>query len=179
MEFQTRVESRRSIRSYKPDTTIDKNVLEEIIKTAQEAPSWKNSQVARYYVISTPEKLAQVKANCLPEFNQKNCADAPALIVTTFEKNRSGFERDGSATNEIGNEWGAYDLGLANAYLLLKAKEFGLDSLVMGIRNESALRNELDIPESQEVVSVISLGYANGESQRPPRKELDHVAKFF
>lgn len=179
MEFQTLIENRRSIRAYKPGTSIDKNVLEELIKTTQEAPSWKNAQTARYYVISSPAKLAQVKANCLPEFNQKNCADAPVLIVTAFEMNRSGFERDGSATNEIGNEWGAYDLGLANSYLILKAKELGLDTLIMGIRDGEALRKELDIPESQEVVSVISLGYAEKDSSRPPRKELDHIAKFF
>lgn len=178
MEFKELVESRRSVRSYKPDA-ISQAEIEEIITCALEAPTWKNSQTGRYYVVLEPEKLAAVKAGCLPEFNQRNCKDAPALIVTTFVKNRSGFERDGSPTNEIGNEWGAYDLGLQNAYLVLKAKEMGFDTLIMGIRDGDALREQLEIPETEEVVAVISIGYKDADSNKPPRKEASAVTKFF
>lgn len=179
MEFMELVESRRSIRAYKAGTTVEQAALEEMIKCAQQAPTWKNSQTGRYYVVTTPEKLAAVRANCLPQFNQDNCKDAPVLIVTTFEKNRSGFNREGVADNEIGNEWGAYDLGLQNALMLLKATELGLDTLVMGIRDGQALRQELSIPDSQEVVSVIAVGYRDIDPEKPKRKELEKVATFF
>ncbi|MFQ7173914.1 MAG: hypothetical protein ACLRQF_18750 [Thomasclavelia ramosa] len=48
---------------------------------------------------------------CLPEFNQENCKNAPVLIAS-FIPNRSGFERDGTPSNELANGWGCYDLGL-------------------------------------------------------------------
>lgn len=101
------------------------------------------------------------------------------LIITTFEKKRAGFDREGNPENEIGDEWGAYDLGLQNQLLLLKARELGLDTLVMGIRDGEALRKELDIPESQEVVAVISLGYRDIDPDMPKRKNLEDIAKFF
>ena len=179
MELTKAMETRRSIRAYKAGQTVEKGALEEMVKAAQLAPSWKNSQTARYYVIATPEKLAEVREKCLPEFNQKNVADAAALIVTTFVKNRAGFDREGNADNELGNEWGAYDLGLASQNMLLKATELGLSTLVMGIRDEKALRAELAIPDDQEVVSVIGVGYGVEEPEMPKRKDLEKVAVFF
>ena len=179
MELAKAMENRRSIRAYKAGTTIEKSVIEELIKAAQLAPSWKNSQTARYYVVLSEEKLASVKEKCLPEFNRNNCADAPALIVTTFVKNRAGFERDGSPSTELGNEWGAYDLGLQNQNLLLKAIDLGLDTLVMGIRDAKAIREELSIPDDQEVVSVISVGYRNADAEMPKRKEVEQIATFY
>lgn len=179
MEFQALVEARRSVRAFDASKEVSLADLEEMIRCAQQAPTWKNSQTGRYYVISSAEKLAEIKTNCLPEFNQKSCADAPALIVTCFEKNRAGFDREGNADNELGNEWGAYDLGLTNMLLCLKAKELGYDTLIMGIRDGDALRKELTIPDSQEVVAVIAVGKRATDPSTPPRKDLDHVAKFF
>lgn len=179
MEFSEVVKSRRSIRKYKGNTTVDREVLEEIIKFAQYAPSWKNSQTGRYYIVTSSEKLAKVKEECLPEFNCKNCDKAPVLVVATYVMNRAGFEKDGTLTNELGNQWGAYDLGLQNQNLLLKAKEMGLDTLVMGIRNAEKLREILSIPESEQVVSVISLGYGDIHPEMPKRREISEIAKFF
>ena len=63
--------------------------------------------------------------------------------------------------------------------LLLKAAELGLDTLVMGIRDGEALRELLNIPDSENVVSVIAVGYRGQEPpERPKRKELEVVAKF-
>lgn len=62
---------------------------------------------------------------------------------------------------------------------LIKAAELGLDTLVMGIRDGEALRELLNIPDSENVVSVIAVGYRGQEPpERPKRKELDAVAKF-
>ncbi len=179
MEFQTLVEKRRSLRSYVANTTISKEELLTIIKCAQEAPSWKNSETGRYYVVCSPEKMKDISARALPEFNQNSSNNAAALIVTTFEANRAGFERDGSAVNEIGNEWGAYDLGLQNMLLCLKAKELGYDTLIMGIRDAEVLRKELSIPESQHVAAVIAVGKGAVEMSRPVRKDIKDIACFF
>lgn len=179
MELMKAMETRRSIRNFKSGQTVEKSAVESMVRAAQLAPTWKNSQTGRYYAVMTPEKVETVKKNCLPEFNGNNVADAPVLIITTFVKNRSGFDREGNADNELGNEWGAYDLGLCNQNLLLKATELGLDTLVMGIRDEKALRQELSIPEDQEVVSVIGVGYRAENPEMPKRKELEKVITFF
>lgn len=175
MDFQELIQKRRSIRSYSAEKKVTKEQLEEIIKAAQLAPTWKNSQTGRYYAAVSEEAIADVR-KALPEFNQ-NSSKGAALIVTTFVKGVSGFG-DGKPANEIGDEWGAYDLGLQNAYLVLKASDLGLDTLIMGIRDADALRKTLSIPETEEVVAVIAVGYRGKDPVFGGRKELEEIAKF-
>jgi nitroreductase len=177
MELQSALENRKSIRSYL-SKDVEPEKLTALIEAASLAPSWKNSQTARYYVIHTPEKLEQIRAT-LPEFNRKNCEQAPALIITTVVLNRSGYERNGEPTNELGNGWGFYDCGLGSMALLLKATELGLSTLVMGIRDAAKISEILEIPENEAVVSVISVGYSDADPERPARKPVEKLAHFF
>ena len=48
MQLQEALEKRRSVRSYQ-STPVEKEKIEEIIKAAALAPSWKNSQVTRSF----------------------------------------------------------------------------------------------------------------------------------
>ena len=51
MELQAVMEKRRSIRNYNPERKVTKEQLEELIKAASYAPSWKNLQTSRYYCV--------------------------------------------------------------------------------------------------------------------------------
>ncbi len=179
MELMQAVQTRRSIRSYQENATVTADQVKELIACAIEAPSWKNSQTGRYYVILTPDKIEEIAKECLPEFNANNCKNAKALIVTAFETKRAGFTRDGVAENELGDEWGAYDLGLQNENLILRARDMSLDTLIMGIRDGEKLRAMLSIPDSQRVVSVISVGVRASDPEKPKRKTADDITKFF
>ena len=92
--------------------------------------------------------------------------------------NRAGFQRDGSADNELGNGWGCYDLGLQNENLVLKATELGYGTLIMGIRDADEIREFCDVPESETVVAVIAVGVPEEEPGRPKRKETGDIVKF-
>lgn len=170
---------RRSIRSYDPQKGVDSKVIEQLIAAAIEAPSWKNKQTSRYHVVTSPEVKAKLIA-CLGERNQGNVANAPALVVTTFVKNIVGFDNDGiTPTNELGNGWGMYDLGLSNMVFMLKATELGLDTLVMGIRDAEAIRSVLTLPDNEVVVAVLGLGYRLDSPERPPRKSIADIATCY
>ncbi len=175
MEFEKLIEERRSVRSYQA-SEVEHDVLETIVKQAQMAPSWKNSQTARTYVAEGGEMLQKLRTQGLPEFNQKSSANA-SLIVTTFVKDTAGFTK-GEPDTEIGNFWGAYDLGLHDAYLVLAAKNAGYDTLIMGIRNPEEIRKLLEIPEDEVIVSVIAVGKRDKEPAFRPRKELGEVVHF-
>lgn len=115
----------------------------------------------------------------LPEFNRNNTKDAPVLIVSTIVKGRSGYNVDGTASNELEDGWGCYDCGMQNMNLLLKATELGLGTLVMGIRDAGKLKEVFEIPEEEIVVSVIGVGYADVDPEMPKRKSVDETAKFY
>ena len=174
MEFKELIAARRSVRSYQE--AVSREALTEILKEAQQAPSWKNQQTARCYAVVTPEILEDLRASALPSFNQNSSAHA-ALIVTTYVRDIVGFS-NGAPVNEIGNGWGAYDLGLHDAYLTLAARNAGYDTLIMGIRDASAIREKLGIPENEEIMSVIAVGKRAAEPSARPRKPLDEVVRF-
>ena len=179
MEYAQLLESRRSIRNYKPGMRISEDQIKVMIDAAIQAPTWKNSQTGRYYVAMSEDKINFLRNQCLPEFNASSCANAVALIITTYETKRSGFERDGSPTNELGDKWGVYDLGLQNENLVLKARETGYDSLIMGIRDADKIRAEFGIPESQEIVAVIAIGVRENDVEKPKRKSPEDITRFF
>ena len=145
MEFKELIQVRRSVRAYSaPPSRED---LEQILKEAQQAPSWKNSQTTRWYVAETPEKREEVR-QALHAANQKKAVNA-ALIVSTYVRDIAGFT-NGNPDNEVGNGWGAYDLGLHDAYLLLAAKNAGFDTLIMAFAKEKRCGRSFPSPKRRK-----------------------------
>ena len=174
--FDEVLTSRRSVRNYDASKKISEAEVRELITAAQEAPSWANQQPTKYYVAISEEKLAAVQD--MVGGNKDRIKDAPVLIVSTFERGKSGFFQ-GNQTNEVGDGWGAYDNGLSNCYLILKARAMGFDTLIMGMREADKLRELFAIPESETIMAVISIGYRAEEPNRPERKPLDEIVKFY
>ena len=168
--------TRRSIRAYEPGRTISEAQVRELLTATQNAPSWANQQPSKYYVAITPEKHDAVLE--MIGGNKDRVVNAPVMIVSTFEKGKSGFFR-GNPANDAGDFWGAYDNGLSNAYLVLKAREMGFDTLIMGMRESDKLRELFNIPEEEMILAVIALGYRAEEPNMPVHRPLDEVVKFF
>ncbi|MCR5644255.1 MAG: nitroreductase family protein [Prevotella sp.] len=168
--------TRRSVRNYDATKKISEAEVRELIKAAQDAPSWANQQPTKYYVAISEEKLTAVQD--MVGGNKERIKNAPVLIVSAFERGKSGFFQ-GSQTNEVGDGWGAYDNGLSDCYLILKARAMGFDTLIMGMRDADKLRELFSIPDNETIMAVIALGYRAEEPNRPERKNLDDVVKFF
>ena len=175
MELIKCMEERRSIRRYKKQT-VDRDLIKQLIEAAILAPSWKNSQVSRYYAVDGDQK-DQFMA-CLPEFNQNNSKDASTIIVSTVVNGRSGFEKDGSYTTHLKDGFQYFDNGLQVQNLCLKAYELGLGTLIMGIYDEQKIRECLSIPEDEVVVAVIAVGYPDIEPAMPKRKNVEDILFF-
>ena len=63
--------------------------------------------------------------------------------------------------------------------LILAAKDFGFDTLIMGLRDSAKLREILGIPEDQHVMSVIAVGKRAAEPEKPVRKNFEDIVKMF
>lgn len=174
--FDEVLKTRRSIRSYDASKKITEAEVRTLLTAVQEAPSWANQQPTKYYVAISKEKLEAVQN--LVGGNKERIQNAPVLIVSTYERGKSGFF-NGNATNEIGDGWGAYDNGLSNCYLIMQARAMGFDTLIMGMRDSDSLRKEFNIPAEETVMAVIALGYRSGEPKQPGHRPFDEVVKFF
>ena len=170
------IRGRRSIRHYK-DTPVPHEVLEEIIADAAYAPSWKNTQISRYVVVEGREAIDKLAAEYAP-FNAKTVSTAPMLIVQTFIKNRSGYERDGSFSTPKEAGFEMFDAGIAAQTCCLAAWERGVGTVITGYFDEEKITRLLNLPENQKVSCVIGLGYPDEEPAAPKRKSVEDLLTY-
>lgn len=178
MDAITCIESRRSIRKFKSNL-VDHSIIEEIVKTASLSPSWKNTQIARYTVVEGDLK-SKICKECFSLYahNGEIIQEAPALVVVSFIKNRSGFERDGSFTTNKEGGWQMFDSGIAAQTFCLAAHDKGLGTVIMGIFDDIDVAKAIDLPDDQEVACLIPIGYPDETPAAPKRKEVSDLLTF-
>ena len=169
---------RRSIRNFKPDT-ISHELLNSIIETASYSPSWKNTQTVRYIAVEGDLKN-QIATECYSIFpgNSHTAENAPMLFVLTAIKGRCGFDRDGSFSTSKKDSWQMFDAGIAAQTFCLAAWEQGLGSVIQGLYDEEKIINLLNIPDDQELIALIPVGYPDEEPVAPRRKSVDDLLLY-
>lgn len=170
------LETRRSIRNYQ-NTPIPTEVLYEITETAKFAPSWKNTQIARYHVVTNP-KLKEIIAKecvCGFTFNTNTLLQAPAIVILSYVTKRCGYERDGSFSTSKGDRWEMFNAGIAAQTFCLAAHERGVGTCIMGIFDDKKIADLLKLPQDQIVAAVIAAGYPAKIPEAPVRKSADVI----
>lgn len=168
--------TRRSIRQFTPQP-VEKSVLEEIVSLAAYAPSWKNTQITRYVAVQNPQLLQEIAKHC-PDFNAAILSSCKTLIAQTFVKQRSGFERDGSYSTDRNDGWQYYDCGIAAQTFCLAAHSMGVGSVIMGVFDRAAIETLLQLPEQQELMALIAIGYPDQQPSAPKRKDLETLLSY-
>lgn len=171
------IKERRSIRKFKNEA-ISHEILEKLVSSASHSPSWKNSQIARYIMVETPEIKQKIADEMVSPFNQGHINSAPVLVVLSYVKNRSGFERDGSFSTSKGASWQMFDCGVAAQTFCLTAKDMGLGTVIMGLFDENKIAEFLNIPQTQEIGCIIALGYPDETPEMPKRKMVEELISY-
>ena len=179
MDAKTCILTRRSHRQYQPKP-VSHDLIEEVISLAADAPSWKNAQSSRYIAIEDPAvKQEIVDRFCLPGTNNPSIiASCPVLIAQTFLTGRSGFNRDGTYNTDREDGWQYYDCGIAAQTLCLAAHDLGLGTVIMGVFDRKGLEEYLRLPEGQELMALIALGWPADEPAAPKRKDVETLLSY-
>ncbi len=84
------IKERRSIRKFK-DELIDTETMEDIIDIARFAPSWANTQIARYTFITNKDVIEKLANDGVRGFvyNMKTLKEAKNVVVLSFIKGKS------------------------------------------------------------------------------------------
>ena len=174
MEALECIKTRRSVRKF-TDQPVTREELEQVVAAAAYAPSWKNTQVARYIVVTDKEKKQRLADDCMMDFafNQKTASGAPAMVVLTMITGRSGYERAGSFSTSQGTHWQSFDAGVAAQTFCLAAHALGLGTVIMGVFDEDKVKQVVTIPEGQKVAALIAIGHPAEEPMCPKRKDVE------
>jgi len=175
MEARDCIMGRRSIRAFQ-DRPIDAELLKKIVEEASYAPSWKHTQITRYVVVTNKELKDKI-GDCTSAYphNGEIIKSAPAVVVVTFIKNRSGFERDGSYSTDREGGWQMFDTGAACEAFCLAAYEHGLGTVIQGIFDRDKVEQAISLSDDKEVCCLIPIGYPAEEPVAPKRKSVDDL----
>lgn len=174
MDAQTCILTRRSVRQF-TDEPVSRELLEKVVALAAYAPSWKNTQISRYLAIEdSAVRNTIAEEYCLAGANNPNIIKgAPLLVAQTFMKNRCGYNRDGTFTTDREDGWQYYDCSIAAQTFCLAAHDLGLATVIMGVFDRKRLQEYLQVPEDQELMALIAVGYAAQVGGAPKRKDVD------
>lgn len=108
------IKTRRSVRKF-TEEKVPHEVLEQLVELSRWAPSWKNTQIARYVAVEDEALKSRIAEEATIPWNEGIIKGAPVLMVMTYVEKRSGFERDGSFSTTKGDRWQNFDCGVAAA----------------------------------------------------------------
>ncbi len=152
MDFYEVINTRRSVRSFKPDR-IPEDVLNRVLNAARIAPSGGNTQPARFILIRDESRKKQLVPLCN---GQSFVSRAPAVVVACGRDNRYNYG------GYMGNFSMLVDVAIAVDHLTLAARAEGLGTCWIGSFDNSGIKRFLKMPDESQVVALTPLGYPAG-----------------
>lgn len=172
MEFFETVTGRRSVREYL-DAPVSEDDLKRILEAARWAPSWANTQCARYVVVREPSAKSKLKETLTPNNPARDCFDVCPVVIAVVGRLRTAGCKRGEAIDD--KQWHMYDCALATQNICLGAHALGLATVIVGAFDYRQAGEVLGVPEDCQVVCLLPLGYPKKAPDPPRRKELSEL----
>ena len=153
MEFKDVIRNRFSCRKYST-RIIEQEKLHAVLEAGRLAPTAKNLQEQHIYVVQSEEALAKIDKVTPCRYG------APTVLAVAYDKNNvftyPGGKRDS----------GVEDATIVATHMILAAADEGLGSCWINYFDPEKMASELGLPENEEVLMVLDLGYA-AENEKP------------
>jgi nitroreductase len=175
MYVKEAIEKRRSYRSFEPVEITD-DLIKDLARVAQIAPSCNNNQPWNFIFVFNEDKMKKLHKTL-----SKNNAwvKKASMMIGVFSKP----DMDCRIKER---EYYLFDMGLASAFIMLRATELNLIAHAIAGFDEKKAKEILKIPKEMRLITFINIGKHSedinpeltedmklGERQRPPRKDLD------
>lgn len=169
MEFTEVVKNRYSCKKFN-DSKITAQQLNEILEAGRLAPTAKNLQEQHIYVVQSEEGLAKIDKVTPCRYG------ATTVLVVAFDKNNV-FTYPGGKRNSV-----IEDASIVATHMILAAHNAGVDSCWINFFDPEVLAKELNLPENEEVLMLLNLGFAAEGTKALPnhfnRKELTQTVSY-
>lgn len=147
MNFRDVIKDRYSCKKFS-NRQIEEEKLTAILEAGRLAPTAKNLQEQRVYVLRSADALAKIDAATPCRYG------APTVLVVAFDSLNvfvyPGEERDS----------GVEDATIVATHMILSAADEGVDSCWVNYFDPDQLAKALGLPENEKVLMVLDLGYA-------------------
>ncbi|MBR1453288.1 MAG: nitroreductase family protein [Lachnospiraceae bacterium] len=169
MEFTEVIKKRYSCKKF-DGRKVEKEKLNEILEAGRLAPTAKNLQEQKIYVVESEDNLAKIDSATPCRYG------ASTVIVVAFNRNNvfvyPGEKRDS----------GVEDATIVATHMILAAANVGIDSCWINFFDPEKLAKTLNLPDNEEVLMVMDLGYAAPQTKpldnHNNRKAIEETVKY-
>ena len=169
MEFRDVIEKRYACKKYS-GRPLEAEKLQAILEAGRLAPTAKNMQVQRIYVLQSEEALAKVDQVTPCRYG------APVVLAVAYDE-RDIYIYPGEVMDS-----GSEDVAIVATHMILAAADQGVDSCWVNRFDPVQLAKDLGLPENEKLVMLMDLGYAaEGAGPLPnhsSRKPLEETVKY-
>lgn len=146
MDFNEVIKNRFSCKNF-DGRKVEKEKLEAILEAGRLAPTAKNLQEQRIYVLNSEEALAKYDKYTPCRYG------ASTVVIVAFD-NTNVFTYPGNKRDS-----GVEDATIVATHMMLAAKNEGVDSCWINYFDPELMAKEFGLPENEEILMALDLGY--------------------
>lgn len=167
MDFEEIIRQRKSTRLFS-NKELEQEKIEKILEAGRLAPTAKNVQPFKIYVIKSEEGIKKIDA-CTP------CRyKAPVVFLILGDKEKA-FIKDDTPMYVM-------DGSIVGTHMMLEATNIGVDNIWIEYFDTKKVIEEFDIPENLVPVCLLPMGYKSKMCPPSPmhkiRKSMDKLVEY-
>ena len=167
MNFEDIIRNRTSIRKFS-DKKLEKDKLDMILEAGRVAPTAKNSQPIKIYVVESTEGLEKID-------KASRCRYGAGTVLIVCGNKDLAYHKGDYSTYEM-------DSCIVATHMMLEATNVGVDNIWIESFDESILRDEFLIPNEFIPVCLLPLGYRADDCPMNPlhdkRNSIDELVEY-
>lgn len=170
MDFKELVKARYSVRKFS-DRQIEKETLDTILEAGRLAPTAKNLQPQRIYVMQSEESLAKINELCPCIYGAKT------VMLFTYDR-----DEDWKNALEDGVHSGQQDVSIVATHMMMQATDLGVGTLWINKFPNSETEKAFNLPKNERAVLLMAFGYMR-DNCRPAslhtiRKPIEELVRI-
>ncbi len=159
MTFSSLAAERYSLRKFSSQP-VEAETLNAILETGRNAPTAKNLQPQRIFVLQSPDALEKADSCTACHFHP------PVMLIVAYDA-AAAWEREIDGKNH-----GEIDAALAVGQMMLQAADLGLGSTYIGMFDPEQLHAAFPALDGLTPIAMLALGYP-AEGAHPSRLHSD------
>ncbi len=167
MEFEKVIRDRMAIRKFSNEKISDE-IINKILEAGRVAPTAKNLQPIKIYVVESEEGLEKID-------KATRCRYGAKTVLIICGNKEEAYHKGDYSTYEM-------DSCIVNTHMMLEATNLEVDNIWIEAFEESILREEFNIPTEFIPVCLLPLGYKTEDCPINPlhekRKNIEEIVEY-
>ena len=167
MEFEKVIRERTATRKFS-NKLVEKDIIDKILEAGRIAPTAKNLQPIKIYVVQSEEGLKKLDKATPCRYG------APIVLLVCGDKEKS-YVKDDVPIYQM-------DATIVATHMMLEATNLGVDNIWIEMFDNDILRNEFDIPSNLVPVCLLPIGYKSKLCPPSPfhkiRKDIKKMVEY-